>query len=127
MDTTTLKINNREKLIDNINSHLCECKGIKISWETLPNMYTTISNDFAFRLVCQSGDIEVAQCLYEIWSIEIDMNYAFRIACQYGHLHIAKWLHELEPKIDIHEYNDFAISFARNNGHTEVVKWLSFL
>ncbi len=121
IDVNTLKIKEREKLINDFNAG--KITNLKLSWEIMPNIYTTISDDFAFRLVCKSGDLEVAKCLINLWS-PLDLNYTFRVACQYGQLHIAKWLYELYPNINIHDYNDFAFIFACYNGHIEVIKWL---
>lgn len=123
IDVDTLKIKEREKLIDYCNSNNTN-KKVKLLWLIMPNTFTTILDDFAFRLVCQSGDLEVAKCLIQIWS-PLDINYAFRVSCQWGQLHIAKWLYELYPNINIHECGDFAMFFASHNGHTEVVKWLN--
>ena len=123
IDTDTLIIKERENLINYCNSNNTN-KKVKLLWPIIPNKFTTILDDFAFRLVCQSGDLEVAKCLIQVWS-PLDINYAFRVSCQWGQLHIAKWLYELYPNIDIHEYGDFAMFFASHNGHTEVVKWLN--
>ena len=110
IDTDTLIIKERENLINYCNSNNTN-KKVKLLWPIIPNTFTTILDDFAFRLVCQSGDLEVAKCLIQVWS-PLDINYAFRVSCQWGQLHIAKWLYELYPNIDIHEYGDFAMFFA---------------
>ena len=127
LDKDTFVIKNREEFFNTFHNSKITLL-LEFKSDNFKNVYSSMSNLFAFGLICQSGDIEVAKCMLQIWSELYNdifvFNYAFRIACQHGHLHIAKWLLELQQNIDIREYGDYAFNFACYNGHIEIVKWL---
>jgi ankyrin repeat protein len=127
LDKDTFVIKNREEFINTFHNSKITLL-LEFKSDNFKNVYSSMSNLFAFGLICQSGDIEVAKCMLQIWSELYNdifvFNYAFRIACQHGHLHIAKWLYELQPNIDIREYGDYAFNFACYNGYIEIVRWL---
>ena len=57
-----------------------------------------------------------------IIDIHADNDYAFRMCCQYGHLNLAQWLVQLGEssgytKFDIHADNDYAFRLSCRNGH----------
>lgn len=127
LDKDTFKLKNRDEFINTFDSNKITLL-LELKSQISSDLYSNISNSFAFGLICQSGDLEVANCLLQMWSELYDdifiFNYVFRISCQHGHLHIAKWLYELQQNINIREYSDYAFNFACYNGHIEIVKWL---
>ena len=55
--------------------------------------------------------------------------YAFRLSCENGHIEVAKWLIELSQYknfglINIHANNEYAFRYSCANGQLEVAKWL---
>jgi hypothetical protein len=57
--------------------------------------------------------------------IHADNEYAFRLSCGYGNIEVAKWLWEISNKsIDIHAENEYAFIWSCVNGHLDVAKWL---
>ena len=59
-------------------------------------------------------------------------DFAFRLACGYGHLNIAQWLIDLSKDtetyggpIDIHAFSDFAFRVACYHGHFDIARWLA--
>jgi len=58
-------------------------------------------------------------------------DFAFRLACGYGHLNVAQWLIDLSKDtetyggpIDIHAFSDFAFRVACYHGHFDIARWL---
>lgn len=64
-------------------------------------------------------------------NIHANNEFAFRISCEYGHLQVAQWLYDLAinenhvTKINIHAEDEWAFKTASKNGHTHVVQWLA--
>lgn len=88
-----------------------------------PNINISANNDYAFRIACENGHLEVAQWLYEIKK-EINIEIAFIFACENGHLDIAQWLLEIKPSIK--NLDDYVTAFenACENAKLDVAKWL---
>ena len=58
-----------------------------------------VGNNYAFRLECESGHLDVSQWLYKMFELTVDDaraedNWALRCSCINGHLHVAQWLCE---------------------------------
>ena len=94
-------------------------------------------NDYAFRLSCENGHLELAQWLIQLGEssgyTKIDIHAsnkdAFRSSCYHGHIEVAQWLVQLGEsdgytKIDIHVLNEFAFKWSCLYGHLNIARWL---
>ena len=97
--------------------------------ETITCFFNThnseIDDEYVFENICENGNLEIAQWLYSLGTIDIHANndFPFRFACKYGHTEIVKWLHSLGG-IDIHMDDDFPYRYACQEGHLEMVQWI---
>ena len=122
IDATTCLLIDREDLLQTYK----KCN-VVLSINHDPPIFQTISNKYAFNIICGGGDIEVAACLLEIWpeiNYITELTYGFKIACRYGHLDFAKWLYAKYPEINIRDKKDYAFRFACYYGHIDVAKWI---
>ena len=94
-------------------------------------------DDYAFRDVCESGHLEIAKWLQDLYHTLEDKTamlhaqdyYAFGVACDNGHLELAKWLWGLckipeEQIAMLHARDNIAFLSACDKGHLEMAKWL---
>ena len=93
------------------------------SWENRSELSISFENS------CFSGNLELAQLLFEINTEynddkNIKINLAFQGACESGNLIMLKWLFEKFPNIDISNDNERAFKNACEKGHVKVAKWL---
>ena len=102
-------------------------RAAKFVLEKFPDINICDQKDKLFRNVCNSGNLEMAQWLYNIndrLNINIDFLWPFNYSCNLGHIHILKWLLEIFPneKIPKNQFTSF-INACKNN-NIEVAKWL---
>ena len=92
---------------------------------------TIINNRSTFCDACYDGDLETAKRLLiakpKMDISKTELNKIFGEACLKGFLELAQWLLSVKPDIDISAKKDFALKSALENGHTEIVAWLTEL
>lgn len=80
-------------------------------------------NDFAFRIACRNGHLDIVKCLVELGvNPQTCNNYGLNVACCFGHLEIVKYL--VENGADIHESNDLPLCQALAGSHKRVIAFL---
>lgn len=92
-----------------------------------PNFHIRITNSYAFQLICESGDLEVAKYFIKLCPDIVEestMYSGFIRACIGGQLHIVEWLITIKPNIDIIAYDNMAFNLACYKGHANIVKWI---
>jgi hypothetical protein len=100
-------------------------EAINIYTKHKPNIHAL--DDYAFRLACSQGHLNIASWLYGLEdkpNIHAFDDCAFRSACYYGHINIAQWLYGLKDKPNIHAVDDEAFRYACKNGHIKITQWL---
>jgi len=107
-----------------------------LEYAEMNNMKININvEDYAFRLACGSGNLDVVKFLLEyaeMNNMEIDINVqrdcVFRLACGDGSLELVKFLLEYaemnNTEIDINADDEYAFRLACRSGNLELVKFL---
>lgn len=80
---------------------------------------------YVFGSLCGTKEVSECELFLESHNLNLqDLEYAFRLACASGKLEVAKWLVKVNPDIDITSENNFAYHFADKHGHLDVTQWL---
>ena len=130
------------KLIDILKPKVSEALllgQLKSAYETTPgderSAMLHAKDDYAFRVVCKNGHLEIAKWLWNVCSeqeqkamLHARDDHAFCLACQNGHLAIAEWLWGICPDEEqsamLHAADDYAFRWACENGQLQLAKWL---
>lgn len=89
------------------------------------NIHT--DDDFAFRYMCRSGELNGARWTYSLGGVNIRAaeDYAFRFACANGCYEIAAWLCQLYAAcLPNAKTIAYCFSWARHNGHLSIIELL---
>lgn len=128
IDAKTLKLINRDDFFkhNNIKTLTLSLEIMRECTPLIPN-YILITNSYAFQLICESGDLDVAKYLIKLCPDIVEestMYSGFIRACIGGQLHIVEWLITIKPNIDIIAYDNMAFNLACYKGHANIVKWI---
>ncbi len=98
-------------------------------YEVAQNLYNINYYNTAFYEACCTGQLHVAQWLYENQPMiniykYTNLDSPFSVACIKGHLHVAQWLYKVQPDRNVSKYIDSTISMVCCNNHLDVAKWL---
>ena len=80
---------------------------MKFLWSLNLGINIHAADDYAFRMSCQSGHLEVVKFLWSLnlgINIHADNEHAFRLSCIEGHLEIVKFLITLYKQENNNKY-----------------------
>lgn len=86
---------------------------------------STCDIDWAFRLSCKNGHLEVAKWLHSVGAdVHACNDYSFIWSCAYGHLEVAQWLYSLGAPVNRYSSCACAFIWSCEDGHIDVAQWL---
>ena len=98
------------------------------------NIDISNNNEVPFLIACEYGNLELVKCIISNKMFILNSKYldseiyicehAFGIVCKNGHIDIAEWLLNINPTLNIHINNDYALQRACYSGQYNMVKWL---
>ena len=134
-----IKYKYQDKAVINIFNLSCK-KGYLSYAKSLLSRYNIdihSSNEFAFSVACENGQLEIAKWLIELGekhgygkiNIHDFVVNVFCYTCRFGQLQIAKWLIELGEnhgygKINIHHNYDMVFKICCLYSQIEIANWL---
>lgn len=90
-----------------------------------------IAYDYAFRLSCLCGNIELVKWLYSLMAnrenIHCMNDLAFQYSCEHGYLEIAKYLYYSDSRLKKPQQCFNFPTWRKINVHPEIVRWLNSL
>jgi hypothetical protein len=95
---------------------------MKISKENREIINIHAENEYAFRMSCFKGKIEIAKWLMkiskengEVINIHAENKHAFILSCRYGYIEVAKWLCSLCDEYYIEIENNKIVKYGIKN------------